>query len=851
MAPSTASEKQVDRHVMPVASPAGPDDLLLQARIECNLLSGIQQSPKHLSYSELGDGVIRLIKVQKGSSEDMINCQLQNVHLSQDPNYVALSYTWGSPQKEKTIMVDEYPLLIPKNLYRLLQHIRKSMSLRAHWLWIDMLSIDQANLAERSKQVMMIPQIFGIAKRAVSWLGPAYGGSDDAMIALSKPTDHWLRANRLSRFLATPGGHALYAICRRAYWRRLWIFQELRIGRDKQLMCGLKVVPWSRYRAFMQFIRERLDDATETIRSSPAMRMIELSLQSADTSLWNLMQMTKELRCFDPRDKVFAILGVTTRGHEGIIPDYTIPIPTLLNRVLRKRWELETPDTISEASQQCQLMENIFCLHRGAAYSLDGQRGGHEWSVDFVTQSYRLGPPDSPINLWWTAFHGHTGVQQMLLRSWKYSYFGSVPFDASGRLPAIATVVSLLKICKISIFELVSGTHYLRKAIEKNDGPVLHLLWNCSQHGANLYEIVDHSDLTAWVYHAVESGQMDIVEPLTMRERVSDKAPSLSLCPAAVNALRFLLPGETLGANGQHEKIWAARGIFVASSMGLNRTVRAFLATGLCDLNMTHGGSVYTPERRGQEMTPLMVAAVRGHKSIVDMLLRDPKCKIDTASGHQQTALSLMLGHSDAETRTFSRDELEIMRLLVEVGGADVNIVDPWDRTPLMAALLNENRTLVELFRNAKNCDVDKETPDRRMRPGSNGGMTALTLTLAISRRRSDMAGLLNTHGRGDVNCRNSDRKTPLRMRRAAGHEDIARRLPDTGKCHIPVEYISADTDELIAMAKINRGLSREAFLLERQDKRSSHHTPSDSGDFYTALFMFFMSAIAFVLLYL
>ena len=185
-----------------------------------------------------------------------------------------------------------------------------------------------------------MPQIFNKADSVVVWLGPAYADSDTAMSALSRSSKLLKYKTYLRQLLASPGGPAIVKLCARAYLRRLWVLQELRLGRDIRLMCGSKSVSWNDYKKFMQKVDECSDDATETIKYSPAMRMVNLSRQSQDAILWDLIQTTSDLRCSDPRDRVFAILGITTIGHEGIEPDYTLPVPTLLNQVLNRQWKL-------------------------------------------------------------------------------------------------------------------------------------------------------------------------------------------------------------------------------------------------------------------------------------------------------------------------------------------------------------------------------------------------------------------------------------------------------------------------------------------------------------------------------
>jgi hypothetical protein len=196
-----------------------------QIDVECDLLSSAPHPQSHPAYKPLGHDCIRLFKIIPANSSTGLRCQIDEFSLSRIPSYTALSYAWGSQHGIHQIHVNDHPLLVPKNLWRFLRHTRDLAKDLAGWIWCDMLSINQIDLAERGRQVNLMFTIFSIAQIVVIWLGPAYRGSDTAMSALSRLRSGKDFVKQASHIWAGDAGHAMSGICRRPYWRRLWVFQ--------------------------------------------------------------------------------------------------------------------------------------------------------------------------------------------------------------------------------------------------------------------------------------------------------------------------------------------------------------------------------------------------------------------------------------------------------------------------------------------------------------------------------------------------------------------------------------------------------------------------------------------------
>jgi hypothetical protein len=150
---------------------------------------------------------IRLIRILKDLSPDgYIKCEIR--HASIPSNYVCLSYVWGGPEECQWILLNDRRLWVRDNLWQFLQSARQKSHIRDEWLWIDALSINQANNTERGHQVQQMGQIYSSATRVISWFGT------DANI---ENYFGCIASHRLFSFHDGAGFHASQ------YWKRAWV----------------------------------------------------------------------------------------------------------------------------------------------------------------------------------------------------------------------------------------------------------------------------------------------------------------------------------------------------------------------------------------------------------------------------------------------------------------------------------------------------------------------------------------------------------------------------------------------------------------------------------------------------
>ena len=261
------------------------------------------------------------------------------------PDFEALSYAWGSSENPVNIFLGEsgnHTLAVTQNLAEALPYLRYKD--RARVLWIDAISVNQQDLAERSSQVRRMADIYSKASQVLVWLGPA---SIDSSVALdciklvsSKVTVDW---DRYALVALSDEAHwtnvsthlpfdreeflALCNFLKRDWFGRLWIWQEVRLAKKALILCGTESIPWTTLgpTVFCLWIKYQPDHVRDNILRSQKESLFRLCDTRKSTNFLQLIDYTKHSLCSDDKDRIFAILSLLNGGEEAlqIVPDYT------------------------------------------------------------------------------------------------------------------------------------------------------------------------------------------------------------------------------------------------------------------------------------------------------------------------------------------------------------------------------------------------------------------------------------------------------------------------------------------------------------------------------------------------
>jgi hypothetical protein len=310
-------------------------------------------------------------------SSNSVSCTLSHVSLDNAPAYTALSYNWGDATRRHAIFVNGATVMVTANLEVALRHLR--LQDEPLTLWIDALCIDQSDEVEKSEQLAQMRRIYAQALSVIAWLGPTvdnsdvalqwiqqYGGQSFELGIGTKPElrlRYLLEAHdaswkgfadeRLKGFIedlkeqlspANPGhAHlitALLKLFQRAYWKRIWIVQELTSASSLLFMCGNRTVTHDSLNHALRLLRNFGQyDFLQRNHSTPVAHSQGVSIISINTSnainllkfrraaelspLIHLLRAFRRFQATDPRDKVFALLGIARDAEAlDLRPDY-------------------------------------------------------------------------------------------------------------------------------------------------------------------------------------------------------------------------------------------------------------------------------------------------------------------------------------------------------------------------------------------------------------------------------------------------------------------------------------------------------------------------------------------------
>lgn len=321
-----------------------------------------RQKFRHLKLK--GEGSIRLLETV---SLDPLAFKVvrTNINKRLKPEYVALSYVWGDPTRDHTIVVNGRNLAVTTNLYRMLKDLAPEILQKSGLFWVDAVCINQNGLPERSSQVRLMTATFQTAREVLAWLDPE---SSHSILAIKKmqamsaeylclsysvyardwkateesinPSTEPFIGSHKSDSLDEPSNlwPAIADFVNDEWWYRAWITQEAtaRGGYQTFLYCGRDCISLDAVAdvhnvaiGLERFpLPPTLARAISTVSGSQVNSFTFISQERLQN-----MPLLDALRCVllsessDPRDKVYAPLGLASEHvRSDFVVDYTRPL---------------------------------------------------------------------------------------------------------------------------------------------------------------------------------------------------------------------------------------------------------------------------------------------------------------------------------------------------------------------------------------------------------------------------------------------------------------------------------------------------------------------------------------------
>ena len=312
---------------------------------------------------------IRLVVLRPSIDKDApIDCVLYNESMNNDPRYEALSYTWGDLAQKRYISVNNNSFAVTENLFVALRHLRSRSQSRV--IWIDAICINQNDILERNQQVQQMRDIYRQASEVLIWLGLETDTTATAIDFMTR-INWWILGKGLPDIIPyeTPLSLlepvleinlqregfraallALLEFMKRPWWGRIWVSQEYAMATKVRFLCGRLVMEWPILETFVYVFKYTEPLLCRIVRNKTKSLLpifdeilrhvgklfslvgnrasVQLAIfvrEPADINA--LLNDSRTLESTDPRDRVYALLGMTFEskyGDNALRPNYNL-----------------------------------------------------------------------------------------------------------------------------------------------------------------------------------------------------------------------------------------------------------------------------------------------------------------------------------------------------------------------------------------------------------------------------------------------------------------------------------------------------------------------------------------------
>ena len=308
--------------------------------------------PERLQYPPLSS--TRSIRVLTFNDTKELTCTFREISIdSTEPgdHYAALSYSWAPEFPTSIITCNSAPVEISLNLYDAMLSLRDTQP--GNNFWVDKICINQDDTDEKSQQVGLMREIYGLSKPTIIWLGTAWEATESTFDTI-RPLKAALRTVRDAQYSGNYGSHGSWAALKeslnlpapesselqgfntllaRDWFSRGWCFQEAILGESAIVLCGKSTASWVdlkdalsalSYFGLHQHIQHGWQ-LQHVIMMGKIADMIHRTPNPfhPQRSLIHLLHMTHMRGAANAKDKVYAYLGLVREGQdEALQPDY-------------------------------------------------------------------------------------------------------------------------------------------------------------------------------------------------------------------------------------------------------------------------------------------------------------------------------------------------------------------------------------------------------------------------------------------------------------------------------------------------------------------------------------------------
>jgi len=285
------------------------------------------------TYEKLKEGEIRLLGIHRNYLF-WVSYNIYAVPINHGIPYEAISYAWGDRSDVEEVTLNNRRFATTRTVGDILRRRSKLIGLwpgNMRFVWLDYICINQEDIDERNYQVTLMRQIYQRASRVMVCLGDGPDASKAGWLllkiyALSTVNTLEELSNRCALDKNTPSWQALSRFFAHPWFSRVWVIQEVAVASKVWVTYGGGLLDWELVLwGICTFSRpemaSHLSTATAEVRRNIPLTLqqgvivgiIRNKIQRKDKlSLREAITLCTGFQATDPRDKIYALLGLVT-----------------------------------------------------------------------------------------------------------------------------------------------------------------------------------------------------------------------------------------------------------------------------------------------------------------------------------------------------------------------------------------------------------------------------------------------------------------------------------------------------------------------------------------------------------
>ncbi|KAK8067218.1 hypothetical protein PG997_013965 [Apiospora hydei] len=348
-------------------------------------------------YEILEADEFRLLLLKPGNGDEPLDCMIAVCSRNSGVAYEALSYAWGDPESRTDLLCNDLPLSVTENLEAALKHLPVShrdpspvggCPLHRPKRYSGERApdpIDEDNLLRGAQKAFrLINRVVRAIVNRNQWALENVTLPDSS--PLFQVYQDFSPANEFARLSRLNLG-SIIRLLQMPWFTRLWVFQEVAFAKEIVVLCGEQAIPWWRLAQSVMYLHHkgvlleyRLHKAVVGVKAVVEMEKLRQNAEENDSpqDLLSILLASSAAQCTDPRDKIFAVLGLAiddNYGLKGTFPEVQVDYDANVSQVYQ---------SLAQNFVAAKDLRILSCVSQRRWTSLDGAMDLPSWVPDWT-----------------------------------------------------------------------------------------------------------------------------------------------------------------------------------------------------------------------------------------------------------------------------------------------------------------------------------------------------------------------------------------------------------------------------------------------------------------------------------